>query len=136
MSLYKFGWNEEDAVQCPELEAFVADWIAVCRKHGVGFDLSRESDYEGGYDARIVLVPFEEMDMAILTDDLEHSERGISWLDRARDEYERRRDERHRRADAAEREKELRLQREKAARMLEAGIVLEGKRYRLVEEGQ
>jgi hypothetical protein len=137
---YSFsGWalNDPDGVECPELDALVADVKAAFEKHGAGIGV--ESDYESS--DKIVLVPFGKTDFDWLTDDLDDYSGGIPWLDAARDQYHRNREARHeaeRKAEADRRaqDKAMREAQKRAAEQsaIEHGIVLDGKKYRLVEE--
>jgi hypothetical protein len=131
---YSFGWShvdDPDAVQCPELDALVHDVIAVFGKHGAGIDL------EGGYDEspKIVLVPYDRADFAWLTAHLDDS-RGIPWLDKAREHYRANKDARYKLERQAKAAAELAAKeaQEQAAHdaVLKHGIIIAGKKYRLV----
>lgn len=129
MTTYSFGYNSEDGVEIPELDAFIADFRIVCERHGIG--LSLESDYDSGR-GKVILVPFPDAEFDFITADLNEYARGIPWLDQAKAEYKRRGDER--RAAERQREKSLASQRKAAqeAAVLKEGVVVGGKRYKLV----
>jgi hypothetical protein len=135
---YCFGWSNEDAVECPELDSLIEDVVAAFEKHGAGISL------EGGYDdesAKIVLVKFEQDDFNWLTDHLREYSGGIPWLDEAKARYNQNNIERCQRYEAAKAAKaaaqKAKLEAQKQAAIDAAvrdGIELAGKRYRLVEQ--
>lgn len=128
MAKYDFGWGKAYAVECPELDAFIGDIVSVCKKHGVGIDVDR-----GSYDdrARIAIVPFDRADFDFITDDLEEYRGGVPWLDKAKALYRERYDS-HRAAEDAARTEQNRLAEEaKAKLILENGVIVAGKHYKL-----
>jgi hypothetical protein len=136
---YRFGYGPQ--IESPELDAFVADVVAVFEQHGVGISYTQERDYDYGNESSIVLVPFDVADFDWLTGDLEDYQSGVPWLDAAKRRYQ----EAVERADREQREKKRisdRARRDAAAAQKQAqidaavrdGIELGGKHYKLVEQ--
>lgn len=129
---WTFGYGNEDAVECPELDAFRNDLIALCRKHGVSIEHERGWDGEGG---NIKLIPYRDGDAL---DDvfryLEEAERGIPWLDAARVQYESNRNRRAAARRKAEADLKAALEKRQVDEALAKGVVLQGKKYRLVPD--
>lgn len=132
---YGFGTTDDACkVECPELEAFLGDLIAVCERHGVvpALEESWHND-----ELMLVLQPFTAKDAVglidALTENLEDA-RGPDWLLAAKErceENKRMRDA----VDAAERRLLARARQHAEERALLAqGIVVAGKHYRLVED--
>lgn len=84
MTKYSFGWNGRCKVECPELDAFVADIKAVCERYGAGFRVEHEE-----YSSKVVLCTFAEMDFDVFTANLDDYDEGVPWLDTAKAEYNR-----------------------------------------------
>jgi hypothetical protein len=138
---YQFGYGQP--IESPELDAFVADVMAVFKKYGVGVCYTQaEGDYDGGHtDASIVLCPFDDADFDWLTGDLDDYRGGVPWLDAVKKRYR----DAIEQAAREHREKELiraQQKRDEAAAAKRAqidaalrdGIELGGKKYRLVEQ--
>lgn len=124
--LWKFSDYSEVAVACPELDAFIDDLDAVFKKHGVGVKFDSCSEYP-----KLTLKPYDG-DLQAFTEHLDES-RGIPWLDAAYEHWGKVRDEVYemeRRAEKAAKERKAEAERDAA---LKNGIVLAGKKYRLVE---
>jgi hypothetical protein len=134
MGAYSFGSSYEFGVEIPELDAFVAEIDAVCQRHGVSFKI--DHGWSDDCAARIVLAPYESVADDLLRN-LEEAERGVPWLDAARDEV-RRRQTAHYEAERAAKARgnaeaaEKRRQAAEAA-LLQNGVTLsDGKTYKLV----
>lgn len=137
---YSFTGNDLDAVEIPELEGWVADIVAVCARHGIGFNI------DDGHDtaAYIVLEPFkterdgEEMEALLCSSIGTAYDFRNEFMVQAKERSTAIRDERHKERAAAERALEAsrrRVKNEMDERALLAdGVVVAGKRYKLVEE--
>ena len=128
---YKFDWAEEDAVECQELDAFIAELDAVCEKHGAGFVVERGYD---GDPTDLLIVPYEQADMSIFTDDLNDYGGGVPWLDRAQAAHKKKREARHMRQQSQEQKEREAAKGAREQALLREGVVVQGKRYKLVAE--
>jgi hypothetical protein len=127
---YSFGWSAQDSVNIPELDALWADLLAVCKKHGVGFE--KEHDYDGADD--IILTGFSSTAVDCLFADLDEYRGGIPWLDAAKDRFREAVESRRLTEKKLEQERASALARGHAKKLLEDGIAINGVTYRLVPE--
>lgn len=141
---YAFGWDDDAAVECAELDALLEDIEAVLSKHGVGFVL--EHDYEER--SKIMLVKYDRAVVQAvgyysiaLIESLSDYREGIDWLDRARSAYDAKCREVMKQKEAlrAARENELREAREnakalRAQEVIRDGLIIDGTHYKLVKE--
>jgi len=135
---YVFGhWQdaELDGVEIPELTAFLNELEDLFEKHGVGIDLEQAYSDE---PAKLRLVSYHSYmnhtDADLFVRDLEDYERGIAWLDEAKAKVEANRQARHEREEAEEHLAAIEEAQRNADKVLKEGLVLAGKRYRVVEE--
>jgi hypothetical protein len=130
---WTFGYGDEDAVECPQLDAFRNDLIALCRKHGVSIE--HERGWGDGDSGHIKLIPYREGDAL---DDvfyhLEDAGEGISWLDSARDQFHANQQRRYDARRKAEADQKAALEKRQVDEALAKGVVLQGKKYRLVPD--
>jgi hypothetical protein len=126
---------ELDGVEIPELTAFLNELEDLFEKHGVGIDL--DHGY-GDERSKLRLVSYHSYmnhtDADLFIRDLEDYERGIAWLDEAKAKVEANRQERWEREMAEEEAEAAEQAKRNADKVLKEGLVLAGKRYRVVEE--
>lgn len=80
---YVFGYYDEAGVECPKLEYFMGELMALCERNGIGFELDSCGD-GAGY---LVAVPFNRADFTIFTEHLHEYISGVPWLDEAKEQY-------------------------------------------------
>jgi hypothetical protein len=115
-------------MEIPELDLFLEEYRALCEKHGVQFS-SEDYGYDGGHYMTI-----EKYTDGSFHLNLDKAGRGIPFMDRVSEEAERLNNvkyEADRQREMAERDAQ-RAAAEKAA--ISNGIVLSGKKYKLVAE--
>ena len=124
---------DEAKVECPQLDIFIKELKAVCKRHGIGFTLE---DTGYGYDCSVpemVMVPFKSADFDWITNGLDEYRGGIPWLDAAKAEYIARRDGHYEEQEVRTAKAEAGRQKYAAEQLIHQGIELGGKHYKLVE---
>ena len=128
---YAFDYPEEAAVECAELDTFLADIDEVLKKHGVGLKIDGWESVGAGF---IRLVPYKDHESDIFTDQLSEYRGGVPWLDRAKAAFLQKKEEIYAKCDAEQEEKAKAKRQAVEDKMLRDGLTLGGKRYKLVEE--
>lgn len=141
---YLFGEHDNDinnGVECPEMDALLDDMMAVCRKHRVG--LTMENEYRDDARARLQLVMFTPESPNVdpiepLLTGLRGYDGNVPWLQEAKVLYDahRRQLEHAKREERREQERRAKLLAEQhiADQAIANGVLLAGKRYKLVPE--
>lgn len=113
---YSFHWSdpEEGWVEVRELDTFLARLKALCKEYGIGFELD---SYDSGGE-KLVIVPYDEMDWDIITADLSDYDRGIPFLDKAKEQAAALRAARNAKLEAEEAERREGRERAELARLM------------------
>ena len=131
---YKFGYGEEGAVEIPEMDAFRAELDAVFKKYGVTFRHESYSDDWGCSSMKLAPYTSHHWD-DLFGDDLENAvEGGVPWLDEARTLYAAKQSARFQAERKSEAERKAAEAKARADALVTNGVLLEGKRYKLVPD--
>ena len=114
------------SVEIPELDSFLADYAALCKRHGMRFEVD-DYGYDGGHYITIHAADDDELYL-----NLDYADEAVPCIARARAAVEKIWEAERRAAEARE-SAELTAYNEN---MIRDGITVAGKRYKLVDPNQ
>lgn len=135
--LFRFGYCEEVTIKCEKLDAFLNDLLTLIARHGIGLCIDQYREYPKMQFCDAETAQNELVDLAG-RDLSEHYAGGVDWFDQhlewwhacynvwsTRGEMIKATDEENRKLE------KIRRRRDK---LMQSGLTVDGKRYRLVEE--